>query len=162
MGCFVDIILNNYSFSLKYDNFEYLSYQRHQGTHNCFPFSFLLFAGHCLWIPVMEFWWRLHWVAKPEWITSFFCFCHVNTMTHSDSHLSSKLLDPLLPAWQLSPFRSYFSNSGMSLPDYIVRLWLMLRPTEISYSWIFWRCRCWLCERKDSDYVSYFFSLLLQ
>ena len=35
----------------------------------CRTHSHVLFWGHCT--PVLDFWWRLHWVSKPEWVLPY-------------------------------------------------------------------------------------------
>ena len=62
--------------------------------------------------PVLDFWWRLLWVSKPEWVLPYLLFCRGECNVHSQ--------DPPLVLYLLT---SWWPARSRSLPHMHVQRW---------------------------------------
>ena len=70
---------------------------------NFFFFFLKVFGGHMSFFgatgtPVLDFWWRLLWVSKPEWVLLIRYFCGGECNVHSPRFTSGATLANLLAA----------------------------------------------------------------
>ena len=69
----------------------------------CFCFFLKVFGGHMSFFgatgtSVLDFWWSLPWVSKPEWVLPYSLFCGGECNVHSPRFTSGATLTNLLAA----------------------------------------------------------------